>query len=89
MTRLTPRFSSDGMVREYTEKAYLPAMHEHHRRAAAGASLARTLESWQAATLHAWKDVQFGKVSVHHAHGGWHFEVQLRLGLRQLSMPRY
>lgn len=80
MTRLTPRFSSDGMVREYTEKAYLPAMRQYHHRAGAGAALARTLESWHAAMRHAWKNVQFGAASVHQNGDSWLFEVSLRLG---------
>ena len=77
MTRLTPRFSSDGMVREYMEKVYLPAMRQHHRRAAAGASLAGTLESWHTGMLHAWKEVQFGTLITRHFDDCWRFEVQV------------
>ncbi len=80
MTRLTPRFSSDGMVREYVEKAYLPAMRQHRSRTAMGASLAKSLEVWNTTILHAWKDVQFGSLEAQHSEDCWRFEVQVRLG---------
>jgi starch phosphorylase len=40
MTRLTTQFSSDRMVREYVEQAYLPAADAYRRRAADGGRLA-------------------------------------------------
>ena len=48
MTQLTEQFSSDRMVREYVEQAYLPAARAFLRRSADGARLARELEAWSA-----------------------------------------
>jgi hypothetical protein len=45
MTRLTAQFSSDRMVREYVEQAYLPAAEAYRRRSADGGRLARELTS--------------------------------------------
>jgi starch phosphorylase len=80
MTRLTEPFSSDRMLREYVEQAYLPAARAYLRRAADGGRLATELEQWLADVEEDWPSLRFGRVSVREADQQWHFEVQAYLG---------
>ena len=77
MARLTPRFSADRAVREYTERHYLPAAAAYRARAAAGGALGRQIVTWRHTVEQQWAALRFGAVRVetngtHHA-----FEVQL------------
>ena len=47
MARLTPRFSADRAVREYTEQHYLPAAAAYRARAAADCALGRQIVTWR------------------------------------------
>ena len=80
MTQLTEQFSSDRMVREYVEQAYLPAARAFLRRSADGARLARELEAWSAQQDARWQGVRFGRMFVHEAEQQWQFEVEAYLG---------
>jgi starch phosphorylase len=80
MTQLTEQFSSDRMVREYVEHAYLPAARAFLRRSADGARLARELEAWSALQDEQWDGVRFGRIFVHEADQRLHFEVEAYLG---------
>ncbi|MGO8751830.1 MAG: alpha-glucan family phosphorylase [Thermoguttaceae bacterium] len=80
MARLTEPFSSDRMVREYVERAYLPAARSYLRRSSAGAQLAAALENWQARIDDEWQCLRFGRVAVQETEEQWHFEVQVILG---------
>ena len=80
MTQLTEQFSSDRMVREYVEQAYLPAARAFLRRAADGARLARELEAWSALLDEQWPGVRFGRMFVHEAEQQWQFEIEAYLG---------
>ncbi len=80
MTLLTERFSSDRMVMEYVEQAYLPAARAFRRRTADGARLACELEEWLARLEDAWEDLRLGRVSARESDGRWLFEVEAYLG---------
>lgn len=80
MTRLTEQFSSDRMVREYVEHAYLPAAKAYMRRCSDGARGARELVSWLARIDEEWGGLRFGRVAVQQADQQWRFEVQVMLG---------
>ena len=80
MSQLTPQYSSNRMVREYVEQAYLPAAQAYHRRAANGGKLAQDIHQWQQ-TLHAhWHTLRFGDLHVVQSGEDWSFEVQLYCG---------
>jgi starch phosphorylase len=64
MACLTPRFSANRAVREYTERYYLPAAAAYRLRAAADAALGRELARWQHDLARAWRGVRFGDVTV-------------------------
>jgi starch phosphorylase len=80
MSRLVPRFSSDRMVRDYTDVAYRPAARQYRHRTAGRAAVARDLQAWHAGMVHAWKDVRFVDGAVRRDDGGWTFAAELVLG---------
>jgi starch phosphorylase len=79
MATLTPRFSADRAVREYTENHYLPAAQAYSERAANKGEIGRKIVDWQHAVEKAWQGLRFGEVRVQ-THDGQHFfEVELDL----------
>jgi starch phosphorylase len=79
MARLTPRFSADRSVREYTEQHYLPAATAYHLRAANKGAIGRQTIDWQHSLEQKWATLHFGEVKVE-TRGEQHvFEVQVRL----------
>jgi starch phosphorylase len=80
MTKLTEQFSSDRMVREYVEKAYLPAAQAYLRREAEDAKLAKELAAWVEQIDDQWSSLRFGRVTVREADQQWNVEVQAYLG---------
>jgi starch phosphorylase len=83
MARLTPQYSTDRTVREYTEKYYLPAASAYRDRAKAdGASAAQVLH-WRQALAEHWGTARFGPATVQTTNG--HHDFQLRIHLGDLS----
>ena len=79
MARLTPRFSANRTVCEYTEQHYLPAAAAYRDRAANNGAVGRQLLEWRQAVDGKWDSLRFGDVRVH-ANAGHHlFEVELFL----------
>jgi starch phosphorylase len=64
MARLTPRFSADRTVREYTEQHYLPAAAAYRERAADKGAIGRQIIDWQHSLEQKWTTLQFGEVQV-------------------------
>jgi starch phosphorylase len=64
MARLTPRFSANRVVREYTERYYLPAAAAYRARAADRGRLGRELVAWRRAIAAGWPGTRFGRMSV-------------------------
>ena len=80
MGRLAPRFSSNRMMREYTEQCYLEAARRFHRRAASNGALADELERWHNALQSHWPEVRFGNRYDQDGAGKSTVRVQLYLG---------
>jgi starch phosphorylase len=80
MGRLTPRFSSDRMVKEYVERVYLPAATAFEYRAASGARVAHELEAWRKHLAEHWHGLDFGEIRVSQSGSHWSFMVQVYLG---------
>jgi starch phosphorylase len=79
MASLTPRFSADRTVREYTELHYLPAAAAYRKRAAGKGAAGRQLADWRHALEKEWPALRFGAVKVE-TEGERHvFEVQVYL----------
>ncbi len=64
MALLTPRFSANRMVREYTEKHYLPAATAYRERAADNGAVGRNIVAWKHALKEKWASLRFGDVRV-------------------------
>ena len=80
MGRLTPRFSANRAVREYTEKYYLPAAIAYRNRAVHKGEMGALMANWQRTLERNWSNIRFGEVNVV-SDGGKHvFEVQVYLG---------
>jgi starch phosphorylase len=84
MATLTPFFSANRTVREYTEKYYLPGAKAYADRAANNGALGRRIVQWRRAIELGWAHLHFGAVTVHEEKEGSadnnRFEVQLSLG---------
>ncbi|MGO9118272.1 MAG: alpha-glucan family phosphorylase [Desulfomonilaceae bacterium] len=79
MARLTPRFSANRAVREYTEQHYLPAAVVYRERAADRGARGEQIVIWQHALEQKWATLRFGEIKVE-TDGTQHlFEVQVYL----------
>ncbi len=79
MARLTPVFSANRVVREYTDKHYLPGATAYCARAAEQAKGAKELLAWQRVLRDDWSHIRFGQVQVETRDGQHVFEVQVYL----------
>jgi starch phosphorylase len=83
MATLTPFFSANRTVREYTEKYYLPGAKAYTDRAADNGALGRRIVQWKRTIELGWAHLRFGDVSVHPENENgvdYHrFDVQLSL----------
>lgn len=80
MASLTPRFSTNRVLREYTELYYLPAAAAYRARAADGGALAADLVAWQRRVSEHWSEARFGELRVATRDGRHHFAVEVELG---------
>jgi starch phosphorylase len=79
MARLTPIFSTNRAVRQYTDEHYIPAAAAFRRRAEKRGSLAANLLNWQAQLAKHWSTVRFGSATVEQKEGQFVFHVQVFL----------
>lgn len=80
MARLTPRYSSERMMREYMDRIYRPAARAYRRRSADGARLAGALAEWQERLNDSWKELRLGEMNVAREGEMWSFSVEAYLG---------
>ena len=64
MAVLTPQFSADRTVREYTEQHYLPAATAYQARIAGKGAIGRQMVDWQHALEQQWALLHFGEVKI-------------------------
>ncbi len=79
MARLTPRFSADRAVREYTEQHYLPAAAAYRERAADKGAVGKQVADWQHAMEKEWPALRLGEMKVDTNGEQYVFEVQVYL----------
>jgi starch phosphorylase len=79
MARLTPRFSADRTVREYTEQHYLPAASAYRERAVNQGARGKQLVDWQHEVDGKWGPVRFGDLRVERNGDRHVFEVEIFL----------
>lgn len=80
MSFLTPQFSANRMVREYTQKHYLPAAAAHHTRADDNGKQGNHLKDWRKTLEEYWVDIYFDEVKSVKKGGDYLFEVRLTTG---------
>jgi starch phosphorylase len=80
MAELTPRFSSNRMVREYVERLYLPASRLYHSRVADDARQTSLLYHWRDSLEKHWAELHFRDLHVQEENGEYAFTVQLHMG---------
>jgi starch phosphorylase len=79
MARLTPRFSADRTVREYTEEHYLPAATAYLSRVANKGAVGKQMVDWRHSLEQKWATLHFGAVKVETRDGKHIIEVQVSL----------
>jgi starch phosphorylase len=79
MARLTPVFSTNRAVRQYTDEHYVPAAAAYRRRTEKQGSLGTDLLKWQAQLEKHWSTVRFGSATVEKKDGQLIFQVQVFL----------
>ena len=77
MARLTPHFSAERTVREYTEQHYLPAANDYHLRIANKGAVGKQMVDWQHAVDRNWRSLHFGDVRVETNADHYVFEVEI------------
>ena len=79
MAQLTPRFSTNRAVREYTERYYLPAAQAFRERAADAGALGAQIVRWRREVEQEWPKLRFGEVEVDTNDDEHAIEVQVYL----------
>jgi glycogen phosphorylase len=80
MARLTPRFSANRAVREYTERHYLPAAAAYRRRAARKGAVGGQIVEWRRSLEQRWPALRFGAMQTATDAERHTFEVEVHLG---------
>ena len=88
MALLTPRFSTNRTVREYTEQHYMPAAATYLERAANGGVIGVDIVNGARALDQAWASLCFGETRCMTRGGQHEFEVEVRLGHLQPKAVR-
>ena len=83
MARLTPRFSADRTVREYTEEQYLPAASACQSRIANKGAIGKQMVDWRHSVEQKWPGLHFGSVEV--ATRDWQHIIEVKVGLHGLD----
>lgn len=79
MSTLTPQFSANRTVREYTEKYYLPAATNYLRRAADKGAAGNRIVAAHRELKEKWNGLQLGELHAEHTGDGWHFHIPVSL----------
>lgn len=73
MSVLTPQFSANRTVREYTEKYYLPAAASYAARAADGGAGGRKIAMEKQQLRIRWNGIKYGEINMQPVPGGYRF----------------
>ena len=81
MARLTPEYSANRAVRQYTEEHYIPAAAAYAARAEQDGKLGGEMLAWQQKLARDWSGVSFGaRQGGVEQRSGLHFEIPVYLG---------
>jgi glycogen phosphorylase len=79
MSRLTPRFSTNRVIREYTDTYYVPAAARYRERAADKGALGERLTDWRRGLARHWREARFGPVQTETQNARHHVSVEVHL----------
>ena len=79
MARLTPRFSTNRAICEYTRRHYLPAASAYRERAANSGEFGADLVDWLRVVERKWTALRFGELKIETTAEQYVFEVQVYL----------
>jgi starch phosphorylase len=79
MARLTPLFSTNRVVRQYTEEHYLMASSAFADRAKNQGAAGASILNWRTQLAKHWSAARFGTAKVEQRDGQFHFKVQVYL----------
>lgn len=79
MAQLTPQYSANRAVREYTERHYIPAAANIKQRLADKGVVGTRVVNWRHALNEKWKTIRFSDVKVETNNGQHNFEAQVYL----------
>jgi starch phosphorylase len=79
MATLTPQFSANRTVREYTEKYYLPAAENYLKRAAGKGALGLKIINDQHALQNKWNEIKIGEIKTEIIENGYSFAVEVNM----------
>ena len=79
MGQLTPRFSANRTVREYTEKYYVPAASGFVKRCADNSAVGKQIVEIIKDLSDKWSGIKFGKTEISGRANGFKYKVQLSL----------
>ena len=88
MAKLTPQFSSNRAVREYTEQHYIRAAEEYRQRAADNGAVGRAVVNWKAGVARNWSSLHFGQLRVETKGQEHVIEVEVCLGQFDVDTAR-
>jgi len=80
MTTLTPRFSANRAVRQYTTEYYLSAAEAYEARRANKSALGIRIATWRRQLEEGWHSVSFGELQVETRDGQHHFQLEVVFG---------
>jgi starch phosphorylase len=79
MATLTPQYSANRTVREYTEKYYLPAAEKYLQRASRKGETGKRIINTTNELINKWNGIHFNEVEVHKINGGYTFSGNIFL----------
>jgi len=80
MARLTPEFSSNRAVRQYTEEHYIRLASAYSGRAADSGKAGARMHAWKTEIAAHWHEVKFGAVAIDKRNGQYLYRAEVHLG---------
>lgn len=77
MSELTPRFSTNRTLKEYTEQYYIPAAQAYKNRSAANGEAGSQIINRNQTLRENWESIHLGNVQIDEVEKGHHFQVQV------------
>lgn len=77
MAELTPQFSTNRTLKEYTEQYYIPAAQAYKNRSATNGEAASQIMNFKQTLRQNWESIHFGNLQVDEVEKGYHFQVQV------------